>query len=267
MHEGFTFAQNSFMKLISWNVNGVRASVRKGLYEVIHDFDADVFCMQETKAQDEEVIESLAQIERYESVVFNSAERKGYSGTCIMSKEKPVATSVDIGIGEHDMEGRVTHCEFEQFHFVNVYVPNSGSGLKRLDYREEWDKAFANYLEEKMKTKPLILTGDLNVAHTELDLKNPKSNYNKTAGFTQVEIDGLQRILDLGLVDSFRTLYPEEIKYSFWNQRFRARDTNAGWRIDYFLVDERLWDKVTDAQVYSHIYGSDHCPVGLDINL
>ena len=255
------------MKLISWNVNGIRASVRKGLYEVIQDIDADVFCLQETKAQDEEVVEALVQIERYKGIVYNSAERKGYSGTCIMSREQPILTSRDINIEEHDSEGRVTHAEFEQFHFVNVYVPNSGSGLRRLEYRAEWDKAFANYLQEKMKDKPLIVAGDFNFEHRDIDLKNPKSNYNKTAGFTQTEIDCFERILDLGLVDSFRELNPETVKYSFWNQRFRARKTNAGWRIDYFLVDKRLWDKVSGAYVYDEIYGSDHCPVGLELNV
>ena len=255
------------MKLISWNVNGIRASVRKGLYEVIHSMDADVFCLQETKAQDKQVVNALAEVERYQSVVYNSAERKGYSGTCIMSKVEPITTSVDMGIEEHDLEGRITHTEFEEFHFVNVYVPNSGGGLKRLDYRAEWDIAFADYLKNKMAEKPLIVTGDFNVAHKAIDLKNPDSNYNKTAGFTQTEIDGFDYILNLGLVDSFREIYPETVKYSFWNQRFRARKTNAGWRIDYFLVDKRLWDKVTDAYVYDEIYGSDHCPVGLEINL
>lgn len=255
------------MKLISWNVNGIRASVRKGLYEVIHDIDADVFCMQETKAQDEEVVEALSEIQRYKGIVYNSAERKGYSGTCIMSKDKPLSKSIDFGIKEHDQEGRITHAEFDDFHFVNVYVPNSGGGLKRLDYRAEWDKAFANYLKEKIKDKPLIVTGDFNVAHKDIDLKNPKANYDKTAGFTQTEIDGFERILDLGLVDSFRKLHPDTVKYTFWNQRFRARKTNAGWRIDYFLVDERLWDKVDGAFVYDEIYGSDHCPIGLKINI
>lgn len=255
------------MKLICWNVNGIRASVRKGLYEVIHDLDADLFCLQETKAQDEQVVEALGQIERYPFLTYNSAERKGYSGTCIMSKQTPVASSVDIGIEEHDQEGRVTHAEYEHFHFVNVYVPNSGSGLKRLDYRAEWDKAFANYLGNLMKTKPLIVTGDFNVAHQPIDLKNPKSNYNKTSGYTQTEIDGFQAILDLGLVDSFRHFHPEKIKYSFWNQRLRARKTNAGWRIDYFLVDQRILDKVKVAEVHDQIYGSDHCPIELQIEL
>lgn len=254
------------MKLVCWNVNGIRASVRKGLYEVIHNFDADVFCLQETKAQDDQVKKALEDIERYPHIHYNSAERKGYSGTCIMSKQIPVSFSVDMGIEEHDQEGRITHCEYEQFHFVNVYVPNSGSGLKRLDYRAEWDKSFANYLENLMKSKPLILTGDLNVAHQEIDLKNPKPNYNKTSGYTQTEIDGLNRILDLGLVDSFRTLHPDTVKYSFWNQRMRARKTNAGWRIDYFLVDKRIFDKVTAAEIHDDIYGSDHCPISLEIN-
>jgi len=255
------------MKLICWNVNGIRASVRKGLYEVIHDLDADLFCLQETKAQDADVVEALAEIERYPHIQYNSAQKKGYSGTCIMTKETPISFSKDIGIEEHDQEGRVSHCEFEKFHFVNVYVPNSGSGLKRLEYRQQWDIAFKNYLKEKMDDKPLILTGDLNVAHSPLDLKNPKSNYNKTSGYTQVEIDGLQAILDLGLVDSFRHIYPEKVKYSFWNQRFNARKTNAGWRIDYFLVDQRLMNKVKVAEIHDHIYGSDHCPIELQIEI
>lgn len=255
------------MKLISWNVNGIRASVRKGLYEVIHSMDADVFCLQETKAQDQQVVKALAEIERYEHIVYNSANKKGYSGTCIMSKPEPISKSVDMGVEKYDKEGRITHTEFEEFHFVNVYVPNSGGGLKRLDYRADWDIAFANYLKEKKADKPLIVTGDFNVAHQEIDLKNPDSNYNKTAGFTQTEIDGFEHILSLGLVDSFRSLYPDTVKYSFWNQRFRARKTNAGWRIDYFLVDERLMKHVEDAYVYDEIYGSDHCPVGLKLNL
>jgi len=255
------------MKLICWNVNGVRASVRKGLYEVIHDFDADLFCLQETKAQDEDVKTALAELERYPHIQYNSAERKGYSGTCIMAKKVPISFSKDIGIEEHDQEGRVTHCEFEEFHFVNVYVPNSGSGLRRLEYRAEWDKAFRNYLAQKMKDKPLIVTGDFNVALSPKDLKNPKSNYNKSAGYTQVEIDGLQAMIDLGLVDSFRHFHPETVKYTFWNQRFNARKTNAGWRIDYFLVDERLLPKVTGAEIFDQVYGSDHCPIGLTLEL
>lgn len=256
------------MKLICWNVNGIRASVRKGLYDVIRDFDADVFCVQETKAQDSQVEEAIAGIRKvYPFAYYNSAERKGYSGTCILSKKEPVKASKDIGIDIHDQEGRVTHCEFEKFHFVNVYVPNSGSGLKRLDYREEWDVAFTQYLQTLMNDKPLIVTGDFNVAHQAIDLKNPTSNYNKTSGYTQREINGLQGILDLGLVDSFRHFHPETIKYTFWNQRLRARLTNAGWRIDYFLVDKRLIEKVTVAEIHDQVEGSDHCPIELQIEL
>ncbi len=255
------------MKFISWNVNGIRASVKKGLYEVIHHFDADVFCMQETKAQDEQVEEALIDLPNYESRVINSAERKGYSGTAILSKVEPVNTSIDISVEEHDTEGRVTHCEYNAFHFVNVYVPNSGSGLKRLDYRATWDQAFAEYLGKLQESKPIIVTGDFNVAHTEIDLANPKANYNKTSGYTQVEIDGFDHILDLGLVDSFRTLHPEKIQYTFWNQRFNARKTNAGWRIDYFLVDKQLMDQVKSAEIYDQVFGSDHCPICLEIDL
>jgi len=233
------------MKMICWNVNGIRATVKKGFYDVLKDFDADIFCMQETKAQDDQVAEALADTKGYHMLV-NSAVKKGYSGTCILSKEKPIKTTIDIGIEEHDQEGRVTHAEFEHFHFVNVYVPNSGSGLKRLEYRATWDKAFGDYLGGLMETKPLIVTGDFNVAHQAIDLARPKPNYNK-------------------LKDSFRELYPEEIKYTFWNQRFKARERNVGWRIDYFLVDNRLWDKVKDATIHNQVMGSDHCPIGLEM--
>jgi exodeoxyribonuclease-3 len=256
------------MKLVSWNVNGIRASVKKGFENVVADFNADVFCIQETKAQDDQVKEALQGIEGYQ-LYSNSAERKGYSGTAILSKEKPISFSVDMGKAEHDMEGRITHAEYKHFHFVTVYVPNSGSGLKRLDYRAEWDKDFTNYLAELQKTKPLVITGDFNVAHTENDLANPKSNYNKTSGFTQVEIDGFDYMLStLKLKDSFRTLYPETFnKYTFWSMRGGARSRNVGWRLDYFLVSESLWPKVKSAEIHDQVMGSDHCPISLEIDL
>ncbi|MEP2237955.1 MAG: exodeoxyribonuclease III [Maribacter sp.] len=254
------------MKLVSWNVNGIRASVKKGFEDIVKDFDADVFCVQETKAQDDQVAEALKDITDYK-LFSNSAERKGYSGTGILSKKAPVKFDKDMGVEEHDQEGRITHSEFEDFHLINVYVPNSGSGLKRLDYRKQWDKDFTSYLKELFKTKPLVITGDFNVAHTENDLANPKSNYNKTSGFTQDEIDGLDHMLsELNLVDSFRKMYPDTFdKYTFWSARGGARGRNVGWRLDYFLVSESIWDKVKSAEIHDQVMGSDHCPISLEI--
>ena len=250
------------MKLISWNVNGVRASVKKGLIDIINDSRADVFCLQETKAQDDQVQEALQDLKGYH-IYSNSATKKGYSGVAILSKEKPLSVSTDMGIEEHDDEGRVICAEYSDFYLINVYVPNSGAGLKRLDYRQTWDEAFRDYLNALQTKKPIIVTGDFNVAHRAIDLKNDKSNYNKTSGYTQKEIDGLDNILSIGLKDSFRVLNPEEVKYSFWSMRFNARKNNAGWRIDYFLISDTLMPKVTDAFIDNDIYGSDHCPVGL----
>lgn len=254
------------MKLVSWNVNGIRASVKKGFEEIVKDFDAEIFCIQETKAQDDQVSEALKDIGGYE-LYTNCADKKGYSGTGILTRQKPVQFNRNMGIAEHDLEGRITHSEYEEFHLVNVYIPNSGNGLKRLDYRAGWDKDFTNYLKVLSKTKPLIITGDFNVAHTENDLANPKSNYNKTSGFTQVEIDGFDRMLsELNLVDSFRTLHPTTFdKYTFWSMRGGARSRNVGWRLDYFLVSESIWDKVKSAQIHDQVMGSDHCPISLEI--
>jgi exodeoxyribonuclease-3 len=256
------------MKLVSWNVNGIRASVKKGFADVVAKFDADVFCVQETKAQDEQVVEALKDLEGYE-LHINSAERKGYSGTVILTKKKALAQTLDMGIEAHDTEGRIGHMEFDAFHLVNVYVPNSGNGLKRLDYRSIWDADFADYLAELQKEKPLIITGDFNVAHTENDLANPKSNYNKTAGFTQVEIDGLDHMITkLDLVDSYRAKHPDTFdKYTFWSMRGGARSRNVGWRIDYFLVSKSLWPKVTAAEIHDQIMGSDHCPISITLDI
>ncbi len=254
------------IKMISWNVNGIRASVKKGFYDIFEQLDADIFCIQETKAQDEQVAEALKEIKGYH-IFYNSAEKKGYSGTAIISKKEPISVQYGIGIEEHDNEGRVLCCEFEQFNFVDVYVPNSGSGLKRLDYRSTWDVAFAKYLSSLNKKKALVATGDFNVAHQAIDLARPKQNYNKTSGYTQVEIDGLNNILDIGLVDTFRLLHPDKVQYSFWNQRFRARERNVGWRIDYFLISENLSPKVQSASILDDIYGSDHCPIELSVQL
>lgn len=252
------------MKLISFNVNGIRASVGKGLLDTIEALDADIFCIQETKAQDDQVRTALADLEGYH-VYSNSAEKKGYSGVAVLSRVEPLNVSVDMGVTEHDSEGRIITLEYNDFYLVNVYVPNSGAGLKRLDYRSTWDKEFKAFLAGLQDKKPLILTGDMNVAHEAIDLKNDKSNYNKTSGYTQVEIDGLDGILSIGLVDTFRHLYPTEEKYSFWSQRFNARKTNAGWRIDYFFVSESLMPKVKDATIHNEVFGSDHCPVGLEL--
>ena len=254
------------MKIISWNVNGIRASVKKGFLEKFGEIDADVFCLQETKAQDDQVAEALKDIKGYH-LYSNSAEKKGYSGTAILSKQKPLSNTIDIGVAKHDSEGRVTRTEFEHFNLVNVYVPNSGSGLKRLDYRSTWDKAFKRYLAALQKEKPLIVTGDFNVAHQAMDLARPKPNYNKTAGYTQAEIDGFDKILSIGLKDSFRTLHPDKVAYTFWNQRFKARERNVGWRIDYFLVSRSLMDQVKVADVLDDVHGSDHCPISLELSI
>lgn len=250
------------MQIISWNVNGVRATVKKGLIDIIHDSGADIYCLQETKAQDDQVQEALAELKDFH-VYSNSATKKGYSGVAIISKTEPINVTTDMDIEEHDDEGRVICAEYPDFYLVNVYVPNSGAGLKRLDYRASWDEAFKNYLADLQKVKPVIVTGDFNVAHAAIDLKNDKSNYNKTSGYTQKEIDGLDGILSIGLKDSFRELNPEEVKYSFWSTRFNARASNAGWRIDYFLVSDSLMPKVTSAFIDNETFGSDHCPVGL----
>jgi len=254
------------MKIISWNVNGVRATVKKGLIDIINDSGADIYCLQETKAQDDQVQEALIDLKGFHKY-SNSATKKGYSGVAILSKKEPISVTSDIGVEEHDDEGRVICAEYSDFYIVNVYVPNSGSGLKRLPYRETWDVAFKNYLADLQKKKPIIVTGDFNVAHAAIDLKNDKPNYNKTSGYTQKEIDGLDGILSIGLKDSFRELHPEEVKYSFWSTRFNSRANNTGWRIDYFLVSDILMPKVTDAFIDNDTFGSDHCPVGVSLDV
>lgn len=253
------------MKIVSWNVNGIRAAVKKEFISQFNSMNADIFCIQETKAQNDQVEEALSDIEGYE-INTHSADKKGYSGVSILSKETPVSVKVNIGEDEHDHEGRVIATEFEDFIMVNVYVPNSGSGLKRLDYRASWDAAFAKYLKKLRKKKPIIVTGDFNVAHQPIDLARPKPNYNKTSGYTQVEIDGIDGLLKVGLVDAYRMLYPEKVEYTFWSVRFGARAKNVGWRIDYFLVDERLKDKIKDCKIHTEMMGSDHCPLELVMN-
>ena len=254
------------MKITSWNVNGIRAAIKKDFLSELTKSKADIYCVQETKAQDDQVQEALKDVKGYH-IYSNSAVKKGYSGVSILSKKEPLSISSDIGVKKHDLEGRVLQVEYDNFYLVNVYVPNSGSGLKRLDYRALWDKSFASYLGKLRKTKPVIATGDFNVAHQAIDLARPKSNYNKTSGYTQVEIDGMTRILKRGFKDSFRYLYPDKVQYTFWSIRFGARAKNVGWRIDYFLVDKELVDLVKDSSIDDQIMGSDHCPINLTIDL
>lgn len=227
----------------------------------------DVLCLQETKAQPEEAKIALTLLSDYHLFTNSSKERKGYSGTAILSKTEPIEVSYDMGIEEHDQEGRVITAEFECFYLVTVYTPNSGEGMKRLPYRETWDEAFLAHLQALETKKPVIICGDLNVAHQEIDLARPKPNYNKASGYTQQEIDGFTNLLNAGYIDSFRHFYPEEVKYSWWNYKYNARARNVGWRIDYFIVSEALKSKLKEAHIYNEYLGSDHCPVGLKIEL
>ncbi|MBL4716454.1 exodeoxyribonuclease III [Sphingobacteriaceae bacterium AH-315-L07] len=254
------------MKIISWNVNGIRAVAKKGFDESLKKLNPDVLCLQETKAQDDQVAEVLKEYSEY-TFNSNSAEKKGYSGTAILSKKEPLNITRDIGIAIHDTEGRVITAEFDKFYLTTVYVPNSGQGLVRLDYRQGWDKDLLVYLKDLEKKKPVIVCGDLNVAHTEIDIKNSKSNYNKTAGYTQVEIDGMDNFINAGFVDTFRHLHPDEIAYSWWSYRFNARANNVGWRIDYFLTSKSIISNVSEAFILPDFIGSDHCPVGVEISL
>ncbi|PKB43693.1 exodeoxyribonuclease-3 [Cellulophaga sp. RHA19] len=253
------------MHIVSWNVNGVRAVVKKEFFESVKSMKPDIICLQETKAQDNEVAKALSPLENF-NLASNSADKKGYSGTATLSSIEPTSVKADIGIEEHDTEGRVLCTEYENFYLVNVYVPNSGQKLDRLDYRKQWDKDFLNYLKELEKKKPVIACGDFNVAHTAIDLKNDKSNYNKTAGYTQTEIDGMDNFIADGFVDSFRLLHPDEVAYTFWSYRFKSRERNTGWRIDYFLVSKSIKDKIKEVTIFSDIMGSDHCPIGLKID-
>lgn len=253
------------MKIISWNVNGVRAVQSKGFAETLALLDADCILLQETKAQAEQIDKALEGIDGYH-IYSNCAERKGYSGVTILSRQEPLQVISDIGIGEHDQEGRVIVAEFEHFYLLNVYVPNSGEALARLDYRQSWDTEFLAYCRQLQSKKPLIACGDFNVAHREIDIARPKPNYNKSSGYTQVEIDGFSRFLDAGLVDTFRNKHPDTVAYSWWSYRAGARAKNVGWRIDYVLTSETLVDKVKNAFILPEIHGSDHCPVGIEID-
>lgn len=252
------------MRIVSWNVNGIRAAMKKDFAESLHNFSADIVCLQETKAQDEQVREALESITGYH-LYSNSAERKGYSGTAILSKTESLSVQYDMGVDEHDQEGRVIAVEYSNFYVVTVYTPNSGSELKRLEYRQQWDADFLNYLKQLEQNKPVIVCGDLNVAHRDIDLARPKPNYNKSAGYTQAEIDGLDNIINAGFIDTFRFLYPEQIKYSWWSYRAGAREKNVGWRIDYFLVSKSLSENIDGADILNDVTGSDHCPVQLDV--
>ncbi len=253
------------MKIISWNVNGIRAIMKKDFAESLEKLDADVICLQETKANTEQVKIAMELINGYHVYANASKARKGYSGTAILSKKEPISVSYDMGVEEHDQEGRVIAAEFEDFFVITVYVPNSGNELVRLDYRSQWDLAFCNYLKNLEKTKPVIVCGDFNVAHQPIDLARPKPNYNKSAGYTQKEIDGFTRFMDHGFVDTFRYKYPEEVKYSWWSYRAGAREKNVGWRIDYFLASEVFLPNVKDAFILNEFMGSDHCPLGIEL--
>ena len=251
------------MKLISWNVNGLRACVQKGFLDFFHEADADIFCVQETKLQEGQIQLELDGYEQY----WNYAEKKGYSGTAVFTKKTPLSVRYGIGIEEHDHEGRVITLEYEKFFFVTVYTPNSQSELARLDYRMKWEDDFLAYLKSLEETKPVIYAGDLNVAHQEIDLKNPKTN-RKNAGFTDEERAKFSNVLANGMIDTYRYFYPEQTGiYSWWSYRFKAREKNAGWRIDYFVVSEALKDMLRDAKIHTDILGSDHCPVELDIKI
>ena len=249
------------MKLISWNVNGLRACVGKGFLEIFQKLDADIFCLQETKMQAGQLDLDLPGYHQY----YNYADKKGYSGTALFTKKKPLNVTYGIGVDVHDHEGRVITAEFEDFFFITVYVPNSQNELARLDYRMEWERDFLAYVKKLEETKPVIYAGDLNVAHNEIDLKNPKTNHHN-AGFTDEERAAFSRVLDSGMIDTYRYFYPDKTDiYSWWSYRFHARAKNAGWRIDYFVVSESLKDRLVSADIHTSIEGSDHCPVELVI--
>ena len=250
------------MKLISWNVNGFRACLNKGFEQFFKDTDADFFCIQETKMQPEQASFDADGYHQY----WYSAEKKGYSGTAIFTKHEPISVKYGLGIDEHDHEGRAITLEYDDFYLLCVYTPNAQRELARLDYRMKWEDALRNYIKSLDEKKPVIYCGDLNVAHEEIDLKNPKTNHF-SAGFSDEERGKFTELLESGFCDTFRTLYPEKVEYSWWSYMYHAREKNVGWRIDYFVVSERIMDKVKDSRIFTHIMGSDHCPVGLEIEL
>jgi exodeoxyribonuclease-3 len=252
------------MKIISFNVNGIRAITGRTFIQDMKEVNADIICLQETKATPEQVKEVVTELRDY-AVYANGAERKGYSGTAILTKKLPLNVTYKILIEEHDQEGRITNVEFEDFFLICVYVPNSGSELARLGYRQKWDADFLAYLKNLEQLKPVIVCGDFNVAHKAIDLARPKENYNKSAGYMQEEIDGMTNFLASGFVDSFREKHPETIKYTWWSYRAGARQKNVGWRIDYFLISDSFKDKIKDAFILNDVLGSDHCPVGIEL--
>lgn len=249
------------MKLVSWNVNGVRAAYTKGFNEYFKEVDADIFCIQETKMQ-----EGQLDLEKEGYFVYlNSAERKGYSGVAVWTKKKPISVEKGMGIEEHDKEGRILKLEFDDFYLITVYTPNSKAELARLPYRVEWEKAFREYLQKNRKVKPIIVCGDLNVAHKEIDVKNHKTN-KRSAGFTIEEREEFTNLIELGYIDTFRYFYPNEEKFTWWSYFGKAREKNVGWRIDYFVVSDELKSRLKDAQIHDKVFGSDHCPVVLQLN-
>ena len=258
-----TEKKENIMKLISWNVNGIRACVNKGFIDFFEKINADIFCIQETKCQPDQI---ELEFDGYKSF-WNSAEKKGYSGTAIYTKKEPISVKYGIGIEEHDKEGRVITLEFDNFYMVDIYTPNSKRGLERLDYRQVWEDEIRKYLLKLNETKPVVMCGDLNVAHKEIDLKNPKTNRGN-AGFTDEEREKMTELLDAGFIDTFRYLYPDkEEAYSWWSYMGRAREKNVGWRIDYFIVSKDINNKIKDAKIHPEIMGSDHCPIELDIDI
>jgi exodeoxyribonuclease III len=255
------------LHLVNWNVNGIRSIIKKDFIKDVKALSPDILCLQETKASHEEVKSALELVPGYKVHVNSCKTKKGYSGTTILTRMEPLNVSCDMNVEEHDQEGRVMSAEFPDFFLVTVYTPNAGEGLKRLDYRTKWDDEFRNYVVTLQQKKPVIICGDLNVAHQPIDITRAKENYNKSAGYTQQEIDGFTKLLGSGFVDTFRRFYPEEVKYTYWNNMFNARARNVGWRIDYFLVSENIIGKVKDAMIYNEYMGSDHCPVGLRIDI
>ena len=255
------------MKLISWNVNGLRAVINKGFKDFYNTINANIICLQETKMQQDQISIDINEIFKDRYVYWNSAEKKGYSGTVVISKVKPIKVTYGIGKEEHDKEGRIITLEFDKFYLVNCYTPNSKRGLERLDYRMIWEDEIRNYLINLNKIKPVVYCGDLNVAHNEIDLKNPSSNHHN-AGFSDEERSKMTELLSSGFIDTFRYKYPDKTgAYSWWSYMFHARENNAGWRIDYFIVSESIKDKIEDSKILSDVMGSDHCPVELDIDL
>ena len=254
------------MKLVSWNLNGIRAVAKKGLIDIVNGIDADVLCLQETKATEEQVKEVLAELPNH-FIVANEAEKKGYSGTAIIAKKDPISVVKGIGDAEHDNEGRVITAEFETCFVVTAYVPNSKGDLSRLGYRQVWDKALLAHLQKLETSKPVLFCGDLNVCHRDIDIARPKANYNKSAGYMQEEIDGLDNFINAGFIDTYRTTHPDEVCYSWWSYRGGAREKNVGWRLDYVLASEKLVPHIDKAFILTNVHGSDHCRVGVGLNV